>query len=136
MDLVIDANVIFSAAIKDSKTSELLFSDKFHLFTPEFLFTEFKKYEDILLDKTHRTEEDFWNFLDVLKRRVTSVPKEDFETYLENAKQISPDPKDVQYFALALKIKAAIWSDDNDLKKQNKVKVYNTTELVNLASNS
>ena len=34
MDLVIDANVLFSALIKDSFAYNLLFSGSFHLFTP------------------------------------------------------------------------------------------------------
>jgi len=35
---------------------------------------------------------------------MKSIPLNDFEEYLEKAKYISPDPDDVQYFALALKL--------------------------------
>ena len=38
MDLVIDANVLFSALIKDSFAYNLIFSDAFHIFTPEYIF--------------------------------------------------------------------------------------------------
>jgi len=67
MKLIVDANVLFSALIKDGLTAELLISDKLHLFAPEFLFTEFAKYEDLILRKTHRNEEEFNNFLEILK---------------------------------------------------------------------
>ena len=45
---------------------------------------------------------------------------------------ISPDEKDTAYFALALKLKCAIWSNDKKLKEQDKVTVYNTGELMKL----
>ena len=45
-------------------------------------------------------------------------------------KKISPDINDTEYFALALKLKCSIWSNDKKLKKQNKVKVYSTEEIV------
>lgn len=42
MDLVVDANILFSVLIKKGKTEELLFKDTIHLFAPEFLFDEFE----------------------------------------------------------------------------------------------
>ena len=51
MDLVIDANVLFSALIKDSFAYNLLFSDTFHIFTPEYIFTELEKHKDEILEK-------------------------------------------------------------------------------------
>ena len=36
----------------------------------------------------------------------------------------------VKYFALALKLNCPIWSEDKALKKQSKVKVYSTSELL------
>jgi len=38
MRLVIDANVLFAALIKDSSTAQLLINDKLQFFAPEFLF--------------------------------------------------------------------------------------------------
>ncbi len=43
MDLVIDANVLFSAVIKDRFAYNLFFRGSFHLFTPEYIFTELGK---------------------------------------------------------------------------------------------
>ena len=56
MKLVVDANVLFAALIKEGSTAELLISDKLQLFAPEFLFTEFSKYEELILKKTHRSK--------------------------------------------------------------------------------
>jgi predicted nucleic acid-binding protein len=41
MDLVVDANVLFSAAIKESSTAELILRDDLRLMAPEYLFEEF-----------------------------------------------------------------------------------------------
>ena len=51
MDLVVDANVIFAALIKEGKTHELIFDEKLHLFTTEFFFTEFEKHAKELRDR-------------------------------------------------------------------------------------
>ncbi|MBI2146148.1 PIN domain-containing protein [Candidatus Woesearchaeota archaeon] len=132
MDLVVDANVIFSALIKDSFSYYLLFSGKFHLFTPEYIFTEFEKHKDEILGKTERTTEEFYKLLEVLKRRITIVPLEELTDYIETAEKISPDLGDMAYFALALKLNCSIWSNDKKLKQQDIIKVYHTHELVNL----
>jgi len=52
MDLVVDANVIFAVLIKDSFSYHLLFSGRFNLFTPEYIFTEFEKHKMEILEKT------------------------------------------------------------------------------------
>ena len=129
MDLVIDANVLFSALIKDSFAYNLLFSDTFHIFTPEYIFTELEKHKDEILEKTERTTEEFFRLVEILKRRIVIVPLEELVPYVEEAEKLTPDPDDMAYFALALKLNCAIWSNDKKLKDQNKIKIYNTHEL-------
>jgi predicted nucleic acid-binding protein len=57
---------------------------------------------------------------------------EELSEFVQEAENITPDPDDMVYFALALRMKCPIWSNDKKLKEQEKVKVYNTHELVNL----
>jgi len=108
MDLVIDANVLFSALIKDSFTYNLLFNEKFHLFTPEYIFTELEKHKEEILEKTERTTEEFFRLLEILKRRIVIVPLEKLVPYVEEAEKLTPDPDDMVYFALAFKLNCAI----------------------------
>lgn len=129
MDLVIDANILFSALIKDSFAYNLLFSGSIHLFTPEYIFTELEKHKEEILKKTKRTEEEFFRLLEILKRRIDIVPLEELVPYVKDAEKLTPDPDDMAYFALALKLNCAIWSNDKKLKEQNKIRVYNTHEL-------
>lgn len=131
MKLIVDANVLFSALIKDGLTAELLISDKLQLFAPEFLFTEFAKYKELILRKTHRNEEEFNNFLEILKEQIYIVPKKEIMPFMDEADKISPDPKDTIYLGLAIALKSNIWSNDKKLKQgQTKVKVFSTEELL------
>ena len=60
------------------------------------------------------------------------MPLKDLKEYLKEAESISPDEADVSYLALALKLTIPILSNDKDLKKQNKIKVYSTQDILNL----
>lgn len=52
---------------------------------------------------------------------------------MHEAKETSPDPKDMEYFGLALKFKSdCIWSEEDLLKEQDRVKVLKTDELSKL----
>ena len=133
MDLVVDANVLFAVLIKGSFSARLIFNEEFHLFTPEYVFVEIEEHQDEIISKTERTLVDFYNLLEVLKRRIVLVPLEELTEYVEEAEKITPDPDDMAYIALALKLNCAIWSNDKELKeKQSMVKVYPTHELVRL----
>lgn len=131
MKLVVDANILFAALIKEGSTAELLNSDKLQLFTPEFLFTEFSKYEELILKKTHRSLEEFNKFLELLKEQITIIPKKEILPFIDKAEKITPDPKDTIYLALAFALKSNIWSNDKKLKQgQEKIIVFSTEELI------
>jgi len=133
MDLVVDANILFAALIKRGITSELLFRNDLHLYAPEFIFIEFEKYRELIKKKTERTDGEFDELLELFQRRIMLVPFEEIKPFIEKAKAISPDVKDVPYIALALKLNIAVWSNDGSLKeKQDTVKVYATHEIAKL----
>ena len=132
MILVLDANILFSALIKDSLTAELIFNEDFKLYTCEFIIEEFFKYEKEIMKKTHRAREQFITIMHQLKDIITVIPKEEYSHLLVEAEKFSPDPKDIMYFALAMKLNGSIWSNDKLLKKQDKVKVYLTSEIMQL----
>lgn len=130
MDLVVDANIIFAALVRDGRTIELILEPDLHLFCPEFLFEEIEKHKEELLEKTKRTPEELEGSILLLKQKITIIPKEEFEAYLQEAARISPDPGDAVYFALALKLDIPVWSNDKKLKGQARIKVYTTAELL------
>ena len=132
MDLVVDANIIFSALIRHSVTAKLLFVDDLHLHAPEFLLDEVQKHHRYLSDKTHRSKDEFESIFEVFKRRIVFIPKDYFNSYLEKADKVSPDPDDSIYFAAALRMNISIWSNEKRLKRQDKIKIYTTQELYDM----
>ena len=131
MRLIVDANILFSALIKDSSTAKILVDDRLKLYAPEFLFEEFAKYEDYILKKTNRTKENFEAFYNLLKQKILIIPKKEIDPYVNKAKEISPDPKDTVYLALSLAINTVFWSNDKNLKeKQDLVKILTTEEII------
>lgn len=132
MDIVVDANVLFSALLKKSFTAELLFHEQLTLYTPDFILDEFFKYEIFIETKMKRSRGEFIQIMHALNEIITVVPQEEYSLFFDEAKRISPDEKDVLYLALALKLKCAIWSNDKRLKEQKKIPVYSTSELLEL----
>jgi predicted nucleic acid-binding protein len=132
MNLIIDANILFSILIKGGKTEELLFQEYLYAYAPEFLLDEFQKYERIILEKTSRNHEEFKELVNTLKKRITMIPNEEIEPFLKEARKISPDKKDVKYFAAALKLNCAIWSNDKPLKNQGMIRIYSTKDLIRI----
>ncbi len=132
MDLIVDANILFAALIKDSTTAKLFFDQKFHLFAPEYLLKEFAEHESEILIKTKRTRDEFSEVLEIIKSVITFIPREEVKSFILEAKTSSPDPDDAAYFAAAILLGAAIWSNDKKLKEQDKIRVISTEELIKL----
>lgn len=131
MELVIDANVFFSALISTGgKTHKLLFSEELILFAPEFLTEEAKKHELEITKKSGLSKTNFALAISLISSKIRFVPFSEFKPFLAKAKEISPDVNDTEYFAVALKHGCGIWSNDKALKKQDEVKVVSTIELL------
>jgi len=132
MNIVIDANIIFAALIKDSKTAEIILNKNITLYTPEFVLLEIEKHKKEILEKTSRSKEELEQILNILKYIIKIIPQTEIEQYLAQSRKITPDPNDIMYIALALKLKCAIWSNDKVLATQNQIKVHNTAEIIKL----
>lgn len=132
MNLVIDANILFSILIKQGKTIEILLNPLLNLYAPVFIFDEVAKHKDEILEKTGRTENELIELMSDILSIVKFIARENIEESLPEAEAISPDKDDSTYFALALKFNCAIWSNDKRLKSQNKIKVYSTNDLQEL----
>jgi len=137
MELVVDANELFSAIIakgrgKQTKKLDILFSEEVKLFAPLLLFRELRKQKNIedIKFKSGFSDNDFLTFLKILELRIESVSDEDISKKLKKAESISTHSKDTPYFAAALKLNCPIWSGEKRLKQQSEVDVFNTKDLV------
>ena len=132
MELVIDANILMSAIIAtQGKTFDLIFNEQIRLFSVDKLRTELEKHKLEILEKSGLHEPEFDMFISLICSKINFVPYGEIEMFTKQAEQISPDPNDTEYFALALKLGCAIWSNDKKLKQQDKIRIHSTDELLN-----
>jgi predicted nucleic acid-binding protein len=130
MQLVVDTNILISF-FRENPVRFIIINSDFlgvELFTPEYAIEELKKNESDVLKYAKINSEQFNEALSDLFNFIKIFPKELFEEFESEAKQLIHD-KDVPIFALALKFNCAIWSNEPSFKKQSSVKIFNTEDL-------
>ena len=132
MKLVIDANVVISALIADSKTRELIVTLEPDLLTPAFVYDEVENYENLIVERSGMRSARVAQFIDLLFQYIDVVPASEFYPAIEKADEAigDTDPDDVLYLACAIACDAAIWSDDSDFDEQDLVETYPTSNVI------
>jgi len=132
MRLVIDANVVISALIADSKTRELIVTLEPDLLTPAFVHDEIGNYRDLIVKKSGMEPDRVAQFIDLLFQYIETVPAGDFYPAIDRATEAigDTDPDDVLYVACAIARDASIWSDDSDFNEQGLVETYSTGDVI------
>ena len=132
MKIVVDSNVIFSALIRDSTTRrQILECDNMLLF-PVYIFEELEKHKDELMSKSRMEKEDFDALLHLLLSKMIIVPTTSLKPHKEEAVSIirNIDMDDAVFIACALAYPGSIiWSDDKKLKLQQRIRVFNSSEI-------
>ena len=135
MNLIVDTNILFSFFRENPVRNIIINSNLFglELSTPEYAIdelwnnkSELMKYSGISIEK------ELENAIESLKLFVETKPINFFSKFKEDAIKISPDRKDAHFFALALKLNGVIWTNEPRLKKQSKVKILNTADLIKM----
>jgi predicted nucleic acid-binding protein len=129
MKVVIDTNEIFSFFNVHSKARELSLIPNLDLHSPSFSLKEIEKHKSKILKNFSLVESQYLLVLKLLKIVIKFVEESKYSEFLSEAEEISPDPNDVDFFALALKLNCPIWSGDKKLKGQSRVKILETKEL-------
>jgi predicted nucleic acid-binding protein len=92
-----------------------------------------EKYKKDLLKKSKMEEKEFNKLLQIILKNVLIIPKETLYLYKKESMDIVKDIdiNDALFIACALAYPySVIWSDDKKLKKQDKIKVLNTKEII------
>ena len=134
MKILVDANIIISALIKDSKIRELLIKKRFEFVSPDFILEEIDKYKDYICEKSGLSKEEFELLITLIFENIKIIPKEEYETYLEKAKEImKEDIKDITYVACYFALRCDyLWTNDSDFDNNKDIKIINIKELLEL----
>ncbi len=132
MRLVVNTNRVIASLIKDSTSRRIIFHLKAELIAIPLLKEEVLKHKSIILEKAGLSETTFDLILQRLYEKMVYLNEEILKEYREEAIKIMDkiDPDDTQFVAAALATNSDIWSDDQHFKKQRRVKVWTTKELV------
>jgi predicted nucleic acid-binding protein len=128
--VVIDANIVIAAIIKEGFTKKVLANPNLELYAPSLLFEELEEHSEEIIIKSKRSEHSFYSLLAMLRKRIKIVPESYFKNEIQFIESVCPDRDDRFYIALAYKLKIPLWSNNKILKSQKVVRVYNTQEMV------
>lgn len=132
MDLVVDTNILISF-FRENPVRNIILNAKslgLNLYAPQYAIEELR---DNLSDLTKYTKlpyEEIESIFKILEELIEIKSLNYFKEYKKEGIKISPDEKDAPFFALASKLNCAIWSNEPRLKKQSKIKIYNTREIL------
>ena len=133
LKIVIDTNVFISALIKkDGLTRNIIIKSNNIFLFPEYEFQEIYKYKDDIIRKSGYSEIEFTEAMTSLLNHVRIVSYEEIgDDYNEACKIMDKiDSGDAIFVATAIALDAFIWSNDKDFKRQDKVKVLSTEDMI------
>ena len=136
MRLVVDANILLAAFLKDATTRELLLEDTLELFAPEHLLSEIRRLlkNPRIRRRLRLSDEDLYELTSGILSRIDFIPENVFLTSIKQALSLVAHDEDSPYVALALALDIPVWSNDYELKNlsSSKIKVLTTAELIGL----
>jgi predicted nucleic acid-binding protein len=132
--IAIDTNIIISALIKDGATRKILLDSSFNFIFPGYGLKEIYFYRNYIKDKSGMDDEEFDRVLLRIFKYVRPVPWHIIKKFGNLADNIMGkiDKKDTVFIATALAFKCPLWSDDSHFKRQNKIKVLTTKDIIHL----
>ena len=127
---MLDTNILISFIKSKGFSRNIILQKRARFFTSDTALKELWDNRDDW-NRGKLKEEEILELLDKLPLFVEVLPLKDLKKYVKEAYNLmkNTDKDDTPILAVALYLKAPIWSNDAHFKKQNKVKIYNTEEL-------
>lgn len=134
MKLVVDANILIAALLKEATTRELLLNEDMTLFAPLQLLKEIKHLlnNPKIRNRLKLNDNDLHELSSAIFSRIDFIPEKIFHSFIAHSTSLVSHIEDSPYVALAMVLKIPLWSNDAALKQQPAVKVLTTTELIGL----
>lgn len=130
--LVVDANVVFGALLRDGTNRGLILHGNLDLHSPDAVWGELDRNRDFLCRKAHASGAAFDLLVAGMRSRIRTIPREALQPWRDEAlRRVGKrDRLDAPYVAAALAIGAGIWSHDKQLAKVAGVPVWTTAEIL------
>lgn len=132
MELVVDTNILVSFFRNNPVKFIILNSRQLNLelYSPEHCWKELANIKPSLLKYSKLSQGKLKLEAEMLKNIVKPIPDELSKEFEPHAKILSPHDKDLPIFALALKLRCAIWSNEPAFKEQPEIKVFSTGDMI------
>jgi predicted nucleic acid-binding protein len=133
MELVVDTAIIFSFFKPDSYTRGLfksLYMNRARLYAPQYLLDELLSLEGRICEYACIGREEFMTTYVLLSQVMDIIPAEEYESHLVDAlKLLNDHKKDAPFFALALKLRTPVWSNEKRFLEQKEIEILTTAQL-------
>ena len=133
MLVVVDANRLISALLSKGTVFEVFLLNKslkkIEFISPEYLFNEIGRNFGEVVKKSKLSPNELSEIFEIMKEQIELIPFEDFNKFVNEAKEASPHDKDLQYFALAISRNCGLWSDES-FRKQTRIEILSTGRLL------
>lgn len=134
MKLIVDSNRILSALLKGGSSRKIISSQNIEFYTIDYVLGEVRKYMNYISQKSGLSETEIETLLTFFLENVSIISDEKIKSKMHEAKEIMEDIdiRDSPILACALAIpNDGIWTEDKHLKKQNKIKIWSSADLLN-----
>lgn len=135
MKVVIDTNVLMAGILKEGIVRKVLLSSDVDFYIPDGGLSEVEKHIPELMEKSKMSSSEIEQVILMLLEHIEIIPAEKVKEYFDEAVEIMRliHLNDAPFIAGALAIKAdGIWSFDEHFKKQMKVRLLSTRNLLDL----
>ena len=129
MELIVDANILFSLTNPASYTYFIVDKYALNLFSLDYTLLELEKHKEEVVAKS---KQSFNESIRILKEKVVFIPVKTLRNEIQECKHLTNDQADVVYLALAKKLNFPLWSNDSHFKQQSLIPVLTTQELLTL----
>lgn len=133
IDYVVDANVIMSMLISGRSYYRRIFR-AYNLYSPDFVFSEIKNYQEVILEKRKIDDELLQEFGVSLFRNLCVIPELLVKNEAWEKAQFycaGVDPKDVPYVALSISLNTPLLTRDKPLYTGLRKKGFRNVLLFN-----
>jgi len=132
--LAIDTNIIIAALITNGQTRRILTNFSINFIFPDYGLEEIYKYKEEIKQKSGMDEKEFNILLLRILRYIKLIPFDMIMPYKNESDNLMKDihKDDSVFIATALAFNCPVWSDDNHFKKQNRVKLLTTKDMLRL----